>query len=287
MAGLPSDPEMSWRYVGASVIGTSHQAQELPCQDHSLVRVLRDGVLFAVVSDGAGSAKHSDVGSYLLCHTLIKEVAAFLEAGGAVATLSTADVDLWLGEVFATMHRAATSRDCPVRELACTLVAAFLGPDASAYLQVGDGGIVIDRGEGYEPATWPASGEYANTTFFVTDDRALENATILLAQPPVDEIALFTDGLQMLALQFDQRRAHAPFFRPMFGRLRSEPEGESLALNELLGEYLASPTVNARTDDDKSLILATRLAAEAVPAPSQASRPERDDQPQEPASSER
>jgi hypothetical protein len=80
-----------------------------------------------------------------------------------------------------------------------------------------------------------------------------------LAAPRVDEIALFSDGLQMLALQFDTRRAHAPFFQPMFARLRTEAPGESTTLTGLLTEYLGSPVINKRTDDDKTLVLATRL----------------------------
>jgi len=43
--------------------------------------------------------------------------------------------------------------------------------------------------------------------------------------------------------------------------LRSEPPGDSLVLAPLLQEYLASPAINSRTDDDKSIILATRLTA--------------------------
>ena len=109
---------------------------------------------------------------------------------------------------------------------------------------------------------WPQSGEYANCTWFVTDDDAAERVQSVAAEG-VDEVALLTDGLQGLALRFDTREAHGPFFEPMFARLRAEGEGEDL--REELRAFLGSAPVNQRTDDDKTLVLATRLLPAAEP----------------------
>ena len=68
-------------------------------------------------------------------------------------------------------------------------------------------------------------------------------------------MALFTDGLQTLALDYT-RAAHSPFFAPMFAALSSETEPGGLL--GPLSAFLESPAVNERTDDDKTLILATR-----------------------------
>ena len=43
-----------WLVAGASVIGTSHLADDKPCQDAPAVRMLAGGGLVAAVSDGAG-----------------------------------------------------------------------------------------------------------------------------------------------------------------------------------------------------------------------------------------
>ena len=72
------------------------------------------------------------------------------------------------------------------------------------------------------------------------------------------ELALFTDGLQALALHFVSREVHAPFFEPMFERLRQEPPGDAPGLEAELRAFLDSAEVNRRTDDDKTLVLATR-----------------------------
>ena len=49
----------------------------------------------------------------------------------------------------------------------------------------------------------------------------------------------------------------------MFARLRGETEGEAAGLLEGLRAFLASAPVNQRTDDDKTLVLATRLPPDA------------------------
>lgn len=66
-----SPAEPNWRVAGASVRGTGHVTAGLPCQDAHDVRVSLspDGVplLIAVVSDGAGSARHAEDASRAAC----------------------------------------------------------------------------------------------------------------------------------------------------------------------------------------------------------------------------
>ena len=77
----------------------------------------------------------------------------------------------------------------------------------------------------------------------------------------VGELALLTDGLQMLALDYAQSRVHSPFFAPLFRTIRNGPCEETLHA-ALLG-FLDSKRVNDRTDDDKTLLLATRTPSDA------------------------
>ena len=74
----------------------------------------------------------------------------------------------------------------------------------------------------------------------------------------IDEVAIFTDGLQGLALHYESRRAHTPFFQPMFAWMRPAGSGYCEGLSSSLTSFLNSKKVNDRTDDDKTLILATR-----------------------------
>jgi hypothetical protein len=52
----------------------------------------------------------------------------------------------------------------------------------------------------------------------------------------------------------------------MFVPVRSAPPGECGALSSALATFLCSPRVRARTDDDTTLILATRRTSPCDPA---------------------
>jgi Protein phosphatase 2C len=268
--GIGVNPANLWRYVYSTVAGTSHFARSLPCQDHSLIREFTaadtEPVLLLVASDGAGSASRADVGSKLVCDSVHARIDAYLKQNASLSDITREVTKSWLDDwIRRDLHKQASVEDLQVREFACTLVAALIGTKTSIFFQIGDGAIVVAEGDEYRHIFWPQNGEYANSTYFVTDDSALDNLLFHKLEPsPVDEISLFTDGLQNLALKFDTKSAHNPFFRPLFARLRCEPPGESEVLTPLLQDFLTSPVVNERTDDDKTLLLATRRAADIV-----------------------
>lgn len=267
----------SWRYALASVAGTSHARQGTPCQDASACEVLiaADGsrVLVAVVADGAGSAARSGEGAQLACAHFVERIRALLANGGGPRDLTREFIVAWLADFQrAIVMRVEVAGGIP-RDYACTLLAAVVGDDAAAYCQIGDGAIVVaapDEPEGYCWVFWPQHGEYENETVFATDLDAPRLIMVEQAGQAVDEVAIFSDGLQRLALHYEGRTAHAPFFRPMFAPVRAADPGRADALSTQLATFLASPAVNARTDDDKTLVLATRRSpapTETSPAP--------------------
>lgn len=260
-----------WRYVYASVPGVAHLAGNIECQDAcgaALLPVPDAGpVLVLAVADGAGSATHARAGAELACRTLLAECTVRLADSGALDWTPTAAETL-LQSVRTALTQRAVDAGLPVREFACTLLGAVVAADQALFLQIGDGAIVVATGEGYRPVFWPQTGEYANETRFVTDPDAADHLERLILTEPVAEIALLSDGLQLLALHYHQRQAHAPFFRPLFQHLRAHPEpGCPEALAAALERFLVSPAVNQRTHDDKTLILATRLPPPAAVAP--------------------
>ncbi len=107
-------------------------------------------------------------------------------------------------------------------------------------------------------ALWPENGEYANQTFFVTDGDADQRVGIARFAG-VDDVAVFSDGIARLALDHAGRAAFVPFFEPLTHTVRSAPDGGA-QLAAQLAAYLASDAINARTDDDKALAIATRLS---------------------------
>jgi hypothetical protein len=88
----------------------------------------------------------------------------------------------------------------------------------------------------------------------------MPNLKIIKILEPVHEVALTTDGLQMLVLNNETSTLHQPFFTSLFKGLRIADDSEKIEiLNKKLREYLSSSIINERTDDDKTLFLATRL----------------------------
>lgn len=256
----------SWRILHDSAAGTSHEAAGTPCQDSCDARATQpaeEEFLILACADGAGSASLSDVGSALACRRFVEAACAELQGGTSLAALDESAVARWVKAVRRALQVEADARGIVVRELACTLLTAVVGESAALFAQVGDGAIIVGEMGGYSPVFWPQNGEYANTTHFVTDagwEAALQKRRW---RGRLEEVALLTDGLQMLALNFSTRSVHAAFFAPFFGALRAAEAHDELRVP--LRQFLNSPQVNARTDDDKTLLLATRARRDALP----------------------
>ncbi|MDP3013446.1 MAG: PP2C family serine/threonine-protein phosphatase [Candidatus Subteraquimicrobiales bacterium] len=252
----------SWRCVRASAIGTAHLATDKKCQDANEVLFTKDSsgeaILGLVASDGAGSAERSDEGSQLVCKEFVGIVAKYFADGGTFTQINSELLDAWTNGIQEAIREKAASSESVPRDFACTFLALIVGQSSAIAAQIGDGAIVIGCDGLYETVIWPQSGEYVNATYFITDDSFISNLHVTRIDRPIDEAAIFTDGIQMLALHYATQTVFEPFFRPMFDRLRKEPPGECYDLNESLAEYLISPLINERTDDDKTLILATR-----------------------------
>lgn len=248
-----------WRILQQSVEGTAHVRDGVPCQDFCQALVTRpreETFLVAACADGAGSASLSQEGSRIACTELIRLICSELETGLRLDQVDRTAMAGWFGAVRAQLGVAAQARQVPTRQLACTLLVAVVGDDIAITAQVGDGAIVVREADSFRAVFWPQSGEALNLTNFITDDH-FESSLEFSALGRVEEISLLTDGLQLLALNFAQRLPHRQFFEPMFNALRA-----SDAPDELLApfrSFLGSAQVTEKTDDDKTLVLATRL----------------------------
>lgn len=243
---------MPWNILGDSAVGTAHQARQLPCQD--AFRFCRFGTseeaLVICVADGAGSAAHSDVGATRTCDEVVRQI----EARGANSIPSREEIICIFGAVRDAIAAHAESLKVGIRDLACTALLTVATPSWAVFAQIGDGAIVMGCGEELRTVFWPEPAEFANCTDFLTDDKFAELLQFEIVTGSISEIALLTDGLQRLALDFGTRNAHPPFFRPIFSKLTAECDTEPLA--ETFRAFLNSPRINERTDDDKTLVVA-------------------------------
>jgi len=166
----------------------------------------------------------------------------------------------WLDDIRNRIFRVAEIRNTVPRQLAATLVGAIVWQKHAIVCHVGDGACVLRRnnGDGWEVPSWPAHGEYASSTYFVTDDPE-PKLDFVSIDGEFSEISIFSDGVERLALDFAAKKASERFFDPMFAPLARLGPGRDRALSNALRKYLDSPRITERTDDDKSIIPARRV----------------------------
>jgi hypothetical protein len=248
-----------WKLLCESVRGVSHETSELPCQDHSLGEWIKAGeetVLLLACADGAGSAEHAEIGARIACQSIVHEIGEAFSGGVKFSDIDAGMITAWHRRARELLSAEADLRSSRPREFACTLLTAIVGEQDALFSQIGDGAIVLSEDDSYGAVFWPQSGEYLNTTNFLTDEEFESRLEFRRHPKRVDELALLTDGLQMLALRYEQKSVHGPFFHSMFAALRGADDAS--ILQTPLHDFLTSSSVNRRTDDDKTLILATR-----------------------------
>jgi Protein phosphatase 2C len=251
---------MRWKITGSSVTGRSHAERGETGQDCHRAGCIRIGdneYFIGIVADGAGSTTHGGQGAEIACGCMYDLITGTLRKTADLSCITDGEIRDWIGASRAAIAAEAVVREKRLKDYACTLIGAVAGQDHAIFFQVGDGAIVIsaDGGE-YETVFWPEQGEYANMTFFATDDQFSDHLGIRHQAPVPGEIALFTDGVQNLALSFAQKKAHPGFFRPLFNALRQHPDGGFLDFSGHLTGFLTRDDVSARSDDDKTLVLA-------------------------------
>ncbi len=246
----------AWRVIGASVQGVSHIKSGQPCQDAHAWAVLPDGTLIAVVADGAGSAALAEVGAQLAAKTAVNCLRRELIENALPVNEAAWRVLLFEGLKAARqrLEDEAQERGCALRDLAATLIVAVATAELAATAHVGDGAAVLKTADELLLLAAPQMSEYVNETTFLVSADYLQAAQFACWHGRVRQLALFTDGLQRLALQMPLQRPHAPFFAPLF-QFAANAGADAEAQ---LAAFLHSPRIADRADDDLTLLLAAR-----------------------------
>ncbi|HVR46924.1 MAG TPA: PP2C family serine/threonine-protein phosphatase [Candidatus Binatia bacterium] len=252
-----------WRVARASATGTSHMQSDTPCQDRQAIGTVLspDGAtsLIAVIADGAGSATHSAEGAELVCHTLLELATASLERNSDLDELDDTIVRTWFAQVREALRARCARDDLPMFDFSATAVLAIAGAQQTLCAQIGDGAIALRTSvdHSFQIAIWPQNGQYANETTFVTDPYAAELVALYRTER-VDDVILFSDGLERVALDLAAKAPFPKFVEPLARFVRGEATLEE-QLDAQLRAFIESAPINKRTDDDKSLIVACRL----------------------------
>lgn len=258
---------LAWRVVGASVPGTAHRDSGTLCQDAHLYQVLpREGLLIAV-ADGAGSAHRAREGAALAVEQAVRALVTRLEErlpGG---------VREWRALVIEAFTVAREALACqarregvPIAAFATTLTCVAASDGWLAVGQIGDGAAMAKVSTGaLLMVARRQTGEYANESFFLTMPDALSFVEVNVFFQTALALVVTTDGLLRLMVHLPGCQPHLPFLEPLIAFV-AEAEAEEQASGQL-SAFLASDRVCARTDDDKTLVVAARLGAPAALTP--------------------
>lgn len=245
------------RWAKASETGISHLRSGSERQDWArcvLLETKIGKVHFSIVSDGAGSASMGRQAAALICYSITQRLRDHFKA---VAQLPN-DEELWswIDSARDIISDCADKRKIARREFSATLVALIVTPDDVITLHIGDGSIVGRKTDGqWISLSWPETGEYASTTYFLIDDPS-PKLKISRYKNEFSAFSLFSDGIESLALDFKQKSPHPPFFSNLLKSVdNAATSGYLKNLSSALGEFLNSEKINERTDDDKSLII--------------------------------
>jgi len=252
---------MLWRVFSASVTGQRNLEHGAAGQDASHC-VVTDDILVAVVCDGAGSVSESRLGSDFIARSLAEQLSGALHAernlrvahdeGGAPLE---AIIQSAIEAVRARLAELADSRRLALEEFSCTLVGCVAAPGGGCFFHIGDGFAIRQGVTGGSVLSQPENGEYADETYFVTDEnwRAHLRLTPLPATERGAVIGLMSDGTAPFAVDRERSGFFRPFIDPIAAFLREATESNG---NESLRNLLVSRRASEISADDKTLLLA-------------------------------
>ena len=238
--------QSSIKVVAASIAGQLHRIQKLPCQDYFCH--VKDKNFVAVISDGAGSAKHGKIGAKKLCETLcdLLKGCKFEQAKEEVVRA------IKIARQKLVNHRFNKTKDeNGLGDFAATLVGVIYKENKGLFFHIGDGAAIALRNESDFQASRPENGVFSCETFFFTQDAWRENLRFTKISD-AQSIMLMSDGLTSFAFLPDLSDIERKFIDPINKFLYEEPSVAKA--RKALANTLNTPRAQKLNPDDKTLV---------------------------------
>lgn len=253
---------MPWKVVAGSATGTSHTETGTACQDAFHWCCYQDW-LVALVSDGAGSARFSEVGAQYAARHITEELIYALTH--ELTSTNRNNLSYWQERVRLSIDATRISllktqltENSNLRDFHATLVGVIVGPEFGLFFHIGDGAAAAALNATWDNPTLslPENGEYADETFFFTEDRWQAHLRFTVFPPALKYITLVTDGAMSFVVAQGQHALDAKFICPVTRYLENvDIETGKQALITTLDD----PKTYAITSDDKTLLWAQRV----------------------------
>ena len=272
----------NWLVVGGSVKGKSHLDNNIACQDNNTYKNLGDGWGIVVVSDGAGSAKNSDKGSYFTSAESVQLFSKLIHQKGWQKDNRLPVTKEWSNLSNSTLYKVrynleqyAKKEGLVSSSLACTVILIIYSPLGLLTAHIGDGrAAYLDIYGQWKSAISPYKGEEANSTIFLTSniwhsDNINNYIKTSVISEPLLGITLLSDGCESLSFEcnvfnkatgkwHDPNRPYQKFFNEVRNTLiRLHIQGYSQhQIEEKWKSFLESGSAAIRNEpDDKTMIL--------------------------------
>ncbi|WP_207915916.1 PP2C family serine/threonine-protein phosphatase [Aquabacter spiritensis] len=236
--------------TAAAVQGEAHRSLGRPCEDYFEV-ALRAGWLFAVVSDGAGSASQARIGARTLATVAVQALqdsAEQISLGDEAGFQSLVE-----GAILTARKTCVDSGPSPeLNNYLATCVGVALHSDGGYFFHIGDGLAEAFTTTEQETASLqvsrPENGIYSNITYFFAMDTWREHLRIIRFGP-TDAVLLMTDGVTSFAAPAGAA------VRPAFARdLIEGLFGDTPHDENALAQTLLHPKARRYSQDDKTLL---------------------------------
>jgi hypothetical protein len=245
-------PELNERYYvacGASVAGTRHIRDQIPCED-AWAKAILPGALAIAVADGLSSAESGGKGAEIAVNTSVGIIADALMADKEPDISNL--IRMAAGKGRENIERDACLNGVEISSYATTLLVAVLINDCAVCGHIGDGACVTLSADTASVLSLPGPSEYANETAVLTGKNW--ESQLRISSGTGSAVICATDGCQGAIVRRDEGSfiPYNPFIVPLVRSLESYiSEGRDLNLE--ISDLLTSSRMQALSSDDMTL----------------------------------
>jgi hypothetical protein len=278
----------NWVIAKGSSIGGRHIEDNLPCQDSNAVFYnLEMDFGIAIVSDGAGSASHSDLGSNIIVDKGIELLNAKFSVNSFQDLIQKEQIEVdnffidFYRLLYKNFEEYSLENDLPIKSLAATSIIVVFNQSGLICSHIGDGRAGYqDKENNWHSVLEPFKGEEANQTIFITSDiweSPNEFIRTTKVNNQIQSFTLMSDGCESATFELNRfneetqlyeklNNPYPKFFNPNVGILRELALGGKATdeIDELWLKFLHSGNSKFESEiDDKTLILGTLINNES------------------------
>lgn len=200
--------------VGISYRGDSHIKSDVVCQDFHHFSQLNNIWSIAIVSDGAGSAKHSDEGSRAVCGVFKYYAEELVNNNKSLQNGELLDAKSWdiefrgmllrfQKELKEQLKQKSVSQEYPFESFAATIILLLFSKSGYMVAHVGDGRAGVKINGNWKSILTPHKGEEANQTIFSTAKYFQERPNLKMSHVYVPETSVEKQQIEAFVLMSD------------------------------------------------------------------------------------